>query len=56
MNESHKNWQWFFVLGIVTLALGTLAVVATFRPSLAFKVWIGVIFVVVGLVQALDSF
>jgi len=56
MNESHKNWQWFFVLGIVTLALGTLAVLASFGSSLAFEVWIGVVFVVVGVVQTLDSF
>ncbi len=56
MDGLHKNWLWFFVLGIVTLALGTLAVFASFGSSLAFEVWIGMIFVVVGVVQAVDSF
>ncbi len=56
MDELHKSWLWFFVLGIITLVLGTLAVVVSFGSSLAFEVWIGMIFVVVGVVQAVDSF
>ena len=51
-----KHWRWFFVSGMLTLVLGTLAIIVPLRASLAFDIGIGAIFVFAGLIQAVHSF
>ena len=51
-----KHWRWFFVSGMLTLVLGTLAIIVPLRASLAFDIGIGAIFACVGLIQTLHSF
>lgn len=56
MDDSYRNWHWFFVLGIITIGLGVLAAIAPLNSSLTFEIWIGVIFIIAGLAQALHAF
>ena len=51
-----KNRQWLLLSGILTLILGIFAIIVPLRASLVFEVGIGMIFIIVGLIQASHSF
>lgn len=51
-----KHWHYIFALGTVSLALGTLAILAPFISAVTFEVAIGSIFILGGLAHAIYSF
>ena len=55
MDNIRNHWQWLFVLGLSTIALSTIAVIAPSQPSLKFEIWVGLIFIAAGLANALYS-
>jgi uncharacterized membrane protein HdeD (DUF308 family) len=51
----HNRWRWLLVLGVSTTVLGVIAGIASFQPNLTFEIWVGLIFIAVGLGHALCS-
>ena len=43
-------------MGLLTIALGAVAVIVSFQSDLAFEIWVGLIFIATGLTHALHSF
>ncbi len=56
MTYLRNHRAWLVGLGLLTMALGALAVIASFQQNLKFELCLGIIFMVVGLVHALHSF
>ena len=54
--NAQKNKRWFFISGILTIILAALAVIVPLRSSLLWDVWIGGVFSMAGLIQALHAF
>ena len=53
---AQKTKQWFLISGVFTLVLGIMAVIVPLRSSLFLDVWIGAVFSVAGLIQAVHAF
>ncbi|MEW4490164.1 HdeD family acid-resistance protein [Thalassoglobus sp. JC818] len=56
LSELHKRWGWILALGILLVAVGTVALGASVFTSLATMVFIGWLMIGGGIVQALHSF
>ena len=52
----HNRWRWLLVLGVSTIVLGVIAGITSFQSNLTFEIWVGLIFIAVGLGHALCSF
>lgn len=51
-----KNWLWFFIWGIVLIALGALAISASTLTTMISVVFLGVLILLSGVVILLDTF
>ena len=55
-DRTGPKWQWLSVLGVSPMTMGTFAAVVALQPSLGFEMFVGLIFLITGLVYALHSF
>ncbi len=55
VDEIRKNWSWFFVLGLVLIALGALAIGAAYYTTVFSVILFGVVLVVAGIVQIVQG-
>lgn len=56
VRELKRNWGWLFALGVVSILAGIAAIALPWGATLAVSTFIGVIFIISGIAQAMHAF